>query len=70
VGKTSKGQKIDKCDLWWTHVGTISKGQKLMKAANGRPMRASHLNAEKLLINATYGGPLHARHPKDEKIIN
>jgi len=60
-------RNYDKCDLWWTHVGKTSKGQKLMKAANGGPMAASHPNLKKLMIiNATFGGPLWVRHPKVE----
>jgi len=48
-------------------VGKTSKGQKLMKAANGGPMRISHPNVKKLMIiNETFGGPLWVRHPKVE----
>jgi len=41
-----------------------------MKAANGGPIRANHPNAEKLMINATFGRPLLARHLKVEKLTN
>jgi len=35
-----------------------------MKAANGGPIRANHPNAEKLMINATFGKPLRAKYPR------
>ena len=41
-----------------------------MKVADGRPMCASHPNAEKLMINATFDGPLQERHPKVKKLTN
>ena len=70
-GKPSKCREInDKCNLWWTLAGMMSKCRKLMKTANGGPVRASHPNAEKLMINVTFGGPLQARRLKVEKLTN
>ena len=53
-------------DLWCTLVGKTSKGRNLIKVAIGGPMWASHLNFKKLMIDATYGGSLWARHPAVE----
>ena len=47
-------------------VGKTFKGRKFMKTANGGPMRAIIQMLEKLMINATFGGPLWTSHLKVE----
>jgi len=68
-GEAIRRKVNNKCDIWWTLAVKTFNGRNLMKTANGRPMLASHPNADKLLTKTDNGGPMRVSHPNAEKLM-